>query len=682
MSSTLVRPPISDIRCTNWCLDNDAEMDEHNLVSARIPVLMGLHSDALQDAQLALLPLTGSTKYATQQIGKVVQDLIERQKQVDTIDTFKDVHTLASTWSMTSQAVDLIQARGAEVAILRMIVMMTEVTVHKRLEAAIQSSFDESSSTGSWLQRLASDVKLAWSSSVKAKVFESSKYLPNHTPQVSYSLSFPRRRARPTLLHPEIGFIRSIVHSWLSPPDTTPASLVVREHQHLFLAALLDVAGANQALVLFTIPVVWDTYVDPPSGLLPRSSTKSKTTLHPQDLITFTQALRLHPLFNTLHPHHSSYASLSHIIYGHVQHILGNRPGRKKSGSGPSTRKRVSVHPDPIPAPIEPEAHVSHAHAEYIAYLRSLLAAESLEANERNSIQAAFIEKSDYYGAFRDKATSRARLLGSAGPTSSSIPSHSNLFSMLVFRGITFGTTSWQVSDHSGQFDSLNAWMEYLGVDDYDEDEITDAEATAEEAGEVDKSIYLNTATTIQASEGTEATFCSNSAYGRTQGRTTANAKHFWVLAKHLHRLFNHSCPPFDTVLLWIVKHIATFGRLTAFLVTADMAIAGWVKWTPEGIADRISWIGKGALAGLGQLGLVYGDQATQHKMSSGAFLDLHKAVEVELTNEEKKLIGFDIFQTEHALCKFKRLARVASKPRKRARKECMCCLNRPNSLG
>jgi hypothetical protein len=70
--------------------------------------------------------------------------------------------------------------------------------------------------------------------------------------------------------------------------------------------------------------------------------------------------------------------------------------------------------------------------------------------------------------------------------------------------------------------------------------------------------------------------------------------------------------------------------------------------------AESIDKMGKGSKSGMVKCGLVR--EGCKREEFCGAFASLDQALQIELTNEEKDAMGYNIIMLEHALCKIKRI--------------------------
>lgn len=102
-------------------------------------------------------------------------------------------------------------------------------------------------------------------------------------------------------------------------------------------------------------------------------------------------------------------------------------------------------------------------------------------------------------------------------------------------------------------------------------------------------------------------------------------------------------------------KAFPGLGPLTSFLLTSDYAIAGAVKMpSPEDIGQFLytNMPGLGARAGLCSMG--YSCSSTE--LTKVAFRQVHEYLSAAIPSNLQKHMNFNVFVTEHCLCKYNRL--------------------------
>ncbi|KAJ7589435.1 hypothetical protein C8J56DRAFT_723490, partial [Mycena floridula] len=227
---------------------------------------------------------------------------------------------------------------------------------------------------------------------------------------------------------------------------------------------------------------------------------------------------------------------------------------------------------------------------------------------------------------FRECMPSRRHITSDGGPyTTARISSPQGIASALIFCGITFASP--KIRDHAGYFASLGDWNDFRS---------TDTEETQ---------------------------FCNRMAYGRTKGRTTANAEGFFLIAPKIDAYLNRiagDSKSFTT--FWKVFkstkhpeaiHAVTFGDSAALLFAEDLVYAGRLTMPSDNeFASCVAQLDKGAVEGLQKLGLV----SLQSSKSEIAAAFLQVCYIPTSANEKAQMGRFDVFLTEHTLCKYSRL--------------------------
>jgi hypothetical protein len=100
----------------------------------------------------------------------------------------------------------------------------------------------------------------------------------------------------------------------------------------------------------------------------------------------------------------------------------------------------------------------------------------------------------------------------------------------------------------------------------------------------------------------------------------------------------------------------SNIGTLTALLICGDLVEAGILPMpSAKEWADSIVKMGKGSKAGMEMCGLIQKKSSKEEFCS--AFASLDQALQMELSMEEKKAMGYNIIILEHALCKINRIS-------------------------
>lgn len=291
----------------------------------------------------------------------------------------------------------------------------------------------------------------------------------------------------------------------------------------------------------------------------------------------------------------------------------------------------------------------------FLQFLRDLhpLIDDTLPEHSPTLLQAKVSAELDYRLPFREKAPSRTKILASPdGPFSPDhISTREGIFSALIFRGITFCTKALLEIDHSGYFDSLEAWNSFVNAHGPYQVELASgwAEKSAAEIRRME--------------ECREAYFCNKGPYGRTKGRSTANASQFWTASGILHNYLNKGHNLYEVMVHMETEHdeldnvvYPTFGKLAAYLLAVDLVYAGRIPSpTSDVMVQCVNYMQMGALDGLSRLGLVEGEGVHRKPHTAAAFLGLYSYLQSNLTEKERSAMGLDMPLVEHGLCKFKR---------------------------
>jgi hypothetical protein len=214
-------------------------------------------------------------------------------------------------------------------------------------------------------------------------------------------------------------------------------------------------------------------------------------------------------------------------------------------------------------------------------------------------------------------------------------PTGVGLFNILAFRGVFFGSP-FAKSDHFRWFNHYEDWERFM----IDEKE----EATKDGRIEEDYYVKLN-------------------CYGRSQkDRSTKLMERYWKQRSLWNDVFNQSTKPIvKQVYSWLTatdkgaSRFFNIGSLSALLICGDLIEAGLVQ-TPSSreYSELIFKVGKGAKEGMMMIGLVKDNPNLEELCEAFESLDL--ALQHELTEEEKKAMGYNVVMLEHTLCKIKRL--------------------------
>ncbi|KDR79831.1 hypothetical protein GALMADRAFT_136421 [Galerina marginata CBS 339.88] len=227
---------------------------------------------------------------------------------------------------------------------------------------------------------------------------------------------------------------------------------------------------------------------------------------------------------------------------------------------------------------------------------------------------------------FRDHAISRRRILEAGGPYSSeNLSTRHGVFSAIIHRGITHNTEFLQ--EQKTVFHDLDDWFALC-------DSLEDRN---------------------------EEYFCNKSAYGRGRWRSVTNAAEYWNATEtpEFVKFIENEEPTDFYHLFKLFLTLPAFGKLTAYLLAVDYAIAGKATIpTLTTMGDIIGQINAGGLGGLQKLG--WQELAPRDKPEiSYAFETVYQELKARMPAHRKLQINFEkfgVFFVEHALCKLDRL--------------------------
>jgi hypothetical protein len=212
-------------------------------------------------------------------------------------------------------------------------------------------------------------------------------------------------------------------------------------------------------------------------------------------------------------------------------------------------------------------------------------------------------------------------------------------FNILAFRGVFFGSPFAQ-SVRYQWFDSLEDWRLFRATGKEEEEKYNDEEY-----------------------------YVKKNCYGQSQTtRELSLLPSYWEKRLLWKDLFNQPKKPSVTqVFRWLISTeidketkkpttlFRNIGHLSALLICGDLVEAGILDMpTARDWAISIDKMGKGSKHGMEACQLVKTDCAREEFCN--AFVSLDKALQTELTKEEKDAMGYNIIMLEHALCKIKRV--------------------------
>ena len=216
-------------------------------------------------------------------------------------------------------------------------------------------------------------------------------------------------------------------------------------------------------------------------------------------------------------------------------------------------------------------------------------------------------------------------------------------FNILAFRGVFFGSP-FAKSDRYRWFNSLADWE-----------------------------LFRDTGKEEENKHNGEEYYIKKNCYGQSQtGRKLSLLASYWDQRMQWNNMFNKpEKPTVIQVFRWLTsRHMnnqtkklttvfSNIGELTALLICGDLVEAG-VLSMPSALkwAESIWKMGKGSKAGMEMCGLV-GKGCSQDDFCF-AFESLDKALQMELGEDEKEAMGYNIVMLEHALCKINRIRSAA----------------------
>lgn len=279
-------------------------------------------------------------------------------------------------------------------------------------------------------------------------------------------------------------------------------------------------------------------------------------------------------------------------------------------------------------------------------FLRHLLPilSPSFVPPQNNTILAKVFNNLDYYLPFRQHAPSLSNARQQIYADIDRL-AHDNgvgFFNILAFRGVFFGSPFAQ-SDRYQWFSSLTDWENFQATEKDEEDK------------------YVG-----------EEYYVKKSCYGQAQtARNLSLLSSYWDRRLLWKDFFNGSEKPSVTrVYRWLIssekdeKDDATkktttlfpnIGKLSALLICGDLVEAGVLDMpSTREWAMSVLKMGKGSKAGMETCCLV--KIGCDNEEFCNAFVSLDKALQSELTKEEKDAMGYNIVMLEHALCKIKRV--------------------------
>jgi hypothetical protein len=277
----------------------------------------------------------------------------------------------------------------------------------------------------------------------------------------------------------------------------------------------------------------------------------------------------------------------------------------------------------------------------FLRYLLPLLS-PSFDPPNHDEVFTKVSSNLDYYLPFRQHAPSLANARHHIYADHDRLSSEDGVgfFNILAFRGVFFGSP-FAKSNRFQWFNSLADWEGFR------------------EKGKEQANKYKG-----------EEYYVNKNCYGQFQsGRQLSLLSSYWDLRKTWKDMFDKSkkIPTVTKVIRWLSdskdnsdsqKNTTLFpniGKLSALLICADLVEAGILPMPPaKEWADCVAKTAMGSKAGMENCGMV-------KKKSSRvdfclAFASLDEALQIELTEEEKETMGYNVVMLEHTLCKINRI--------------------------
>jgi hypothetical protein len=217
-------------------------------------------------------------------------------------------------------------------------------------------------------------------------------------------------------------------------------------------------------------------------------------------------------------------------------------------------------------------------------------------------------------------------------------------FNILAFRGVFFGSP-FSRSDRYRWFDSLADWESFRNTENEEEKKY----------------------------KGEQYYVCKN-CYGQSQtGRELSLLSLYWNQRTLWNEKFQKPNKP--TVLKvhrWLTSRVnnqtsqtsstlfSNIGTLSALLICSDLVEVGTIAMpSAKEWANLVHKLGMGSKSGMEMCKFIEKDSSRDD--FSSAFASLDQALQMELREEEKEAMGYNIIMLEHALCKIQRISKRVS---------------------
>lgn len=290
-----------------------------------------------------------------------------------------------------------------------------------------------------------------------------------------------------------------------------------------------------------------------------------------------------------------------------------------------------------------------------------------------NRAQLALDNRSDYLMPLRESAYSR--MIVNDAMDLAHAKTRSGLFSLLIFRGISFNTGCFthtppdlrkvsflvlcacKTFTNSKQiwFDTLESWQTHRSqMDAY-------------------FAIPANLPAQYRRNGLGTQFWCNANAYGQhLKDRTEAQAPKFWQLSQSI-QWPDPAWPefpiPFMVMHNWVHKIkksnaelMASMGKLSIYLFVADMHAAGLVQLpSVQDMGLMINYLSAGAVSGLTLLGYLprsFEANASTRNLVASAFEKFFQDMQQSFTAAEQQEMPWNTIVAEHCLCKLTRIQR------------------------
>lgn len=622
----------------------------------------------MQDFQHALGLFNSDGSFATHKCAEVVrqldhvQDLASKRPQSE-----EAAVGFASFFELITELNNHQSLSTAELRIHRQVIMLGNWSVFKWLDMLLKEIWTHNLSEPlSWVQRLGQKVQLAVSGAIATgeTIFQSSDYLPNlMCPPFHYirrnDFHIDQRSRRvdgEVCLHHTVRIVHAIVLSWLGYASDT------KSHARYYLCDAI-IQASNRCTSVFLLEPAWlaclnvqtfwtsagahniGSFVDRSQcqQLSSELAEKSVIFLDPSHLSKLTEALiafregarkyyrgqsksnllglakrTQHSQPELTHPNLSAFLD-SAVASGQI-HAMGDSP----LSSVPSTRSSSPAVPLVLVAQRPLCREKMAEFREYYISLLPLLTASHTPATNRQQLVA---QNMDYMLPFKMHQPALLRAQRSGGPyTPNNIRTRSGIFSMLVFRGCTFGAPAGNVG--TLMFRDLEDWNAFR--------------ATAH----------------LDSPHDEEHFYSNKRAYGTciTQ-RDPSIVPLLWNSSQLLLEQLEVQPPPTAETIWDYIRSSSQFpgmGDLLAFLIIGDLAHLG-VLPMPSAVetGSFIRKLSRGAFGGLEILGL---NCEAKDSLIEAAFVQLYEYMDEELSETQKKTSAWSPMVLENGLCKYKRI--------------------------